>query len=163
MKFGQRLIGIFSILNFIGFVVFLGVMVVSIRKGAPLDWVVYLVSAIFCLLDGFVFLYLWDLGDRLETVEKKITILLPSEETPVGGDGEGDKLPNSHVEEVYTFNRGEPVKLSRDVDVDGKTFKKGRSGTIAEVKGDRDYLVEFYDEKGVFYPFGQEDLKSFFR
>ncbi len=163
MKFGQKLIGLLCILNFTGFIVFLVIMLFSISKGAPLNWVTYLISAVFCLLDGFAFLYLWDLGDRLDKVERKIDILLPQEETPASRDSEGGKLSDSHDEEVYTFNRGEPVKLSRDATIGEITFKKGRSGTIAEVKGDRDYLVEFYDEKGVFYPFGQEDLMSFFK
>ena len=154
MKRLRILITVLASINFVGAVIYFIYMMATMNDGTQL-WVIYVPLIVSLIINGLVFTFVGDLGDRLDDVEKilKEKGLVESKEKD---------YPLVTSESKTVFNAGEPIKLKNEIVIGWKKFKSDITGMVIEVKENNIYVVEFDKDRGNKYEISGENLKSYF-
>lgn len=154
MKKLRVLITVLATINFVGAVIYFVYMMATMHDGTQL-WVIYVPLIVSLVINGLVFTFVGDLGDRLDDVEK----ILKDKGL---AEGKEQEYPLVTGESKTVFKAGEPIRLKNEVVVGWKKYKSDITGMVIEVKENNIYVVEFDKDRGNKIEISGENLKSYF-
>lgn len=139
---GQLILAVIYFLNFV------------IKKDF-VNLVLHIVVLLILIADGFLLIYIADLGKRVDKIEKNTYFYDEKEKT----DGTAE---NNEKELEQNFKPGEPIKIKNRIENGDTILEKEMFGIVVKKVDDYFYLIEVEGKKGEYYKVNKDDIKSFF-
>ena len=161
MKSIKRLLSVLTLISFFSAVTCF-VIIFTITHNESLNndprcayWPAVVPAGIILLIITLSLVVVYAIIMRMESIEKAL------EKNNIEVIDEESKKEKESKEKLF-FDEGEPVKLNKDVTIEGKEFKKGTEGFVIAQVNKETYIVEFDKESNITYKVNSIDLVSYF-
>ncbi len=161
MKSIKRLLSVLTIISFFSAVTCF-VIIFTITHNESLNndprcayWPALVPAGIILLIITLSLVVVYAIIMRMESIEKAL------EKNNIEVIDDESKKEKEPKEKLF-FDEGEPVKLNKDVTIEGKEFKKGTEGFVVTQVNKETYIVELDKESNITYKVNSADLVSYF-